>query len=142
MPAGPDPMKVHFKTVSYAPDAIMMTLVIVALIYGLLDPNGHEHAVLCGMGGADPGNGSYSARWNFSGNELPADLTSIPGRYLDRDSIHQKNGPHDRSIPTSCDSFWTGRDTGFFPFRPGRFPPLGGRDKHGHVGPYVRLLGV
>ena len=34
MPAGPDPMKVHFKTVSYAPDAIMMTLVIVALIYG------------------------------------------------------------------------------------------------------------
>ena len=34
MPAGPESLKIHFKTVSYVPDAMMLALVIVALIYG------------------------------------------------------------------------------------------------------------
>ena len=34
MPAGPDSLKLQFKTVSYVPDAMMLALVIVALIYG------------------------------------------------------------------------------------------------------------
>jgi hypothetical protein len=34
MSAGPDPLNIHFKTVSYAPDAMMMALVIIALAYG------------------------------------------------------------------------------------------------------------
>ena len=34
MPAGPDPLNIHFKTMRYLPDAMMVALVMVALIYG------------------------------------------------------------------------------------------------------------